>query len=352
MIYILSYLMFGISALVTVSRQWNLSKPIAFIVLGFCTILASARGDVGTDTFAYEALVGVYTQSTSWIGIEPGFIAYVRFAELTIENDVIVTRGLSLIFCALLLVFCWRASRDELFVLLIYFAPNYFFQMSMNGLRIGIATVALLCAVQLFRRGRNRHAIIYAVLGVAFHVSIIFAIVLMTLTLVKVSRAKSLFIPITAAMLVLGLVISVQGYVSDKVDDYTIIASPGIFSGASPIGRILVIILAAASLPIERAEKKWIFATIVIATIVSYVMSTQSYAGLRLLEMIASVVPFLILMKVVPSAHLNHRFCLGLAFAGILGGLNTLRVFFASPNFGGAPFVPYHFLNETIINRG
>lgn len=352
MIYTFSYMMFGLSALFSVSRQWRLTKVFTFIVLIFCTILAFARGDVGTDTFAYESLVTVFAQSTSWIGIEPGFIAYVRLAENISDNTVLITRGLSLIFCGLTLIFCMRASRDELFVMLAYFAPNYFFQMSMNGLRIGIATVAFLCAVQLIRRGRKLHALVYLGLAVAFHVSIVFAIVLLSFTLIKVSRARSLIIPVMGLVLTLGIIAVAQEYISDKASAYTEIVSPGLFSGLSPIARIFLIVMAAFSLPLAAAEKKWTFATILLATLLSYAMSTQSYAGLRFLEIIASVVPFLLLMKLDPSTPLNRRFCLGLAIAGMLGGLNTLRGFYASQGLGGAPFVPYHFLNETILNRG
>ncbi|WP_243614342.1 EpsG family protein [Shimia aestuarii] len=352
MIYTFSYMVLGLSALVSVSRQWRLAKALAFIVLALCTILAFARGDVGTDTLAYESLVTVFVQSTGWIGIEPGFIAYVRLAENISDNTVLITRGISLIFGGLTLIFCIRASRDELFVMLAYFAPNYFFQMSMNGLRIGIATVAFLCAVQLIRRGRKMHAMVYLGVAVAFHVSIVFAIVLMSFTLIKVSRARSLMMPVMALVLTLGLVAVAQEYIGDKVGAYTEIVSPGLFSGLSPIARIFVIVMAALSLPLAAAEKKWAFATILLATLLSYAMSTQSYAGLRFLEIIASVVPFLFLMKLDQSTPLNRRFCLGLTIAGILGGLNTLRGFYASQGLGGAPFIPYHFFNETIINRG
>lgn len=352
MIYTFSYVMFGLSALISVSRQWRLTKVFAFIVLTFCTILAFARGDVGTDTLAYESLVTTFAQSTSWIGIEPGFIAYVRLAEIISDNTVLITRGLSLIFCGLTLIFCMRASRDELFVMLAYFAPNYFFQMSMNGLRIGIATVAFLCAVQLIRRGRKMHAIFYLGVAVAFHFSILLAIVLMSFMLISLLRARSLMIPVMGLLLSLGLLYVAQEYIDDKVGAYTEIVSPGLFSGLSPIARIFLIVMAALSLPLIAAEKKWIFATILLVTLLSYAISTQSYAGLRFLEIIASVVPFLLLMKLDPSTPLNRRFCLGVTIAGILGGLNTLRGFYASPGFGGAPFVPYHFLNETIINRG
>lgn len=352
MIYTFSYIVLGLSALVSVSRQWRLTKAFAFIVLSFCTILAFARGDVGTDTLAYESLVTVFAQSTGWIGIEPGFIAYVRLADFISDNTILIARGLSLIFGGLILIFCMRASRDELFVMLAYFAPNYFFQMSMNGLRIGIATVAFICAVQLIRRGRKMHAMVYLGVALAFHVSIVFAIVLMSFTVIKVSRARSMMIPAISFVLTLGIIAVAQEYIGDKVDAYTEIVSPGLFSGLSPIARIFLIVMAAWSLPLVAAEKKWVFATILLATLLSYAMSTQSYAGLRFLEMIASVVPFLYLMKLDQSTPLNRRFCLGLTIAGILGGLNTLRGFYASQGIGGAPFIPYHFLNETIINRG
>lgn len=352
MIYAVSYLMLGFSALLAVSRQRSAIKPVALVIIGFFTFLAVARGDIGTDTLAYESLANIYLNGNIWVGIEPGFIAYVRFAGLLSDNIVLITRGLSLVFFALILIFLWRASTDEVFVLLVYFAPNYLFQMSMNGLRIGIATAAFLCAVQLFRRGRNRHAIIYLALAMTFHVSIMFAILLMAFARLQFSDARSLFVPVIGLSLALVVAISAQAYLEGKVVDYTTIVSPSFFSGISPVARILVIVVAATSLPILRVDKRWLFATILLATLMAYGMATTSYAGLRLLEIIASVVPFLLLMRIAPSTPLNRRFCLGLALAGFLGGLNTLRAFFGSANMGGAPFVPYHFLNNTIISRG
>lgn len=352
MIYVASHLMFALAALVIASRQSRHGRLITILVFGFCTIISFARGNIGTDTLAYESLVNVYSLGNSWTGIEPGFIAYVRIAEMISNNTVLLTRGLSLIFGALLLVFCLRASRDELFVIVAYFAPNYFFQMSMNGLRIGIATAAFLCAVQLFRRGNKYHAIFYTALGIAFHVSLLFAFTIMAFIQIKASRAKSLLIPMSGLLLSVGLMIAAQGYLLDKFGDYTIIVSPGIFSGLSPVGRILIIVMSAIYLPIVVSEKKWLFFVLLVATALSYATSTISYAGLRFLEIIASVAPFLILLKIDRTNKINRRFWMGLALAGFLGGTNTLRSLFGSVNLGGAPFVPYHFLNDAIISRG
>ena len=344
--------MFALAALVAASRQSKHGRLVTISVFGFCTILSFARGNIGTDTLAYESLVNVYSLGNSWTGIEPGFIAYVRIAEMISDNAVLLTRGLSLIFGALLLAFCLRASRDELFFIVAYFAPNYFFQMSMNGLRIGIATAAFLCAVQLFRRGSKYHAMFYTALGIAFHVSLIFAFVILAFTQIKVSRSKSLFIPIFGLLLSVGLMIATQGYLLDKFGDYTTITSPGIFSGLSPVVRILIIVFSAIYLPIIASEKKWIFFVLLVATALSYATSTISYAGLRFLEIIASVAPFMILLKVDRSSKINRRFWMGLALAGFLGGTNILRGIFGSVNLGGAPFVPYHLLNDSIISRG
>ena len=352
MIYGLPYLMLGLATLIAISRQREWTKPVAFVVLGFFAVLAVARGDVGTDTLTYETLVGVYIEETGWIGIEPGFIAYVRLAHLVTDNAVLITRGLSLVFFALILIFLWRASRDETFVLLAYFAPIYLVQMSMNGLRIGIATAAFVCAMQLFRRGRNRNAVAYLVLAISFHVSIVFAIVLMALTRIEISRAKTLFLPVLGLMAAMIVAITAQGYLEDKVTDYATIVSPGVFSGLSPVGRILIILFSAVTLPISRADKRWMLVTILTATVISYGVAINSYGGLRLLEIIASVAPSLLLMRIDPSTPLNRRFRLGLALAGLLGGLNTLRGMFASANLEGSPFVPYNFLTEAIISRG
>ena len=206
--------------------------------------------------------------------------------------------------------------------------------------------------MQLFRRDRLIHGLIYIGLAISFHVSIAFAFLLLTFSRIQVSRSRSLYIPILGMLISIVLAVVAQGYLGDKVADYTTLQSPGLFSGLSPVGRILIIVFSAGSLPILRADKRWLFTLILTATAFSYGLATFSYAGLRLLEIIASVVPFLFLLPIPPSTSVNRRFRLGLALAGFLGGINTLRGLLASISLPGTPFVPYNFLNETILSRG
>ena len=98
MIYVSSYALLALTALITLSRQWASVKIVGTVVVAFFAFLAIARGDVGTDTNVYERLVRTYIEWRIWIGIEPGFIAYVRIANLVSNNEILITRGLSAIF--------------------------------------------------------------------------------------------------------------------------------------------------------------------------------------------------------------------------------------------------------------
>lgn len=352
MIYILVQVAYLFNGLVAFSKQRMVLKKLAIIVTVGVAILAICRGDVGTDTTVYETLVERIMNGNLWVTIEPGFTTYVYLSKIFTDNSVLITRGLSAVFFLLILIYLWRATYDEVAVLMLYFAPNYFLQLSMNGLRIGIATAAFLVALQFFRRSNNLRSLCFASFGTTFHISIIFAIILAVSSRLEVTRLRGAIVPLISILLITYVGIIAQNYILQKTEDYTTITSPGGLSGLSPVGRIFIMIAFASHLRFSHGRKLWFFMITVSVTLVSYYLSFYSYAGLRFLEIIASVLPFLLLLNFVPSNYIDRKFCAGLILAGFLGGANVTIGMFESAHSAGTPFVPYHFLTNAIIDRG
>lgn len=305
-----------------------------------CT--AVLRGSVGTDTLNYEAMVAAFRSTAALPALEPGFALLLGLAALVFKSDVLAIRFVSLVFVLLLLVFAARADRDELLTLFGYIVPAFFFQYSMNGLRIGLASALFLLAIQCSRRGQRNGFGVLSLSAISFHYSIAVSI-LVTLAIEKrwLSRGGIGLLAI-AAVVSSAFVYLNQGYFVDKLALYAAFEPPGAWSGASKIAPVAVLLVGVllSSLPIAERLKLLAVGGGLCASFMA--VASFSYAGLRFLDLLAFLVPLMILVKFA-----QHRMALdgamraALLAAGVLAGAGMLLGFASSRGVGEAPFLPY-----------
>jgi len=98
---------------------------VAILLLGFIAIF---RGSVGTDTSAYEHIFDALRTLFGYDGYEPGFSILVWMLSWFTESNVVLVRLVSVLFVFGLIIYILRSDEDELFILLAYFLPVFFYQ--------------------------------------------------------------------------------------------------------------------------------------------------------------------------------------------------------------------------------
>lgn len=332
-------LYYALATGVLAGYRGKVAAVLSVLVLGFIAIF---RGDVGTDTADYEVMVSDIRSTSERRGIEPGFAGLVSALGWVIASDGVVVRLLAVCFVIGLLVFIWRADRDEMFFLLAYFLPSSFYSYSMNALRIGLATVFFLFAIQFARRRLDLRAICSFFVGWAFHFSLVLSA---AYTVVAAKFVRGFMLAVLGAFsAVFGAVIAIEywGYFVQKIAAYSDMPPPGELSGLGPVVTLLVVVAGGYLSELKRKSRIRFLVLSLVAVFLSFWLSRYTYAGLRLLDLLTVAVPGgLLLMHGREAVAFNDRVTSSLVLAGGLGAAAMLRGFVLSAREGGTPWIPY-----------
>lgn len=310
--------------------------------------------DSGTDLVAYESIVGsLYHLDTLPLSdYEPGFLVLSSILLQVTGSEVWSVRCISAVLLLLLVLYLARADMDETDVLALYFVPFFLFPYGMNAIRTGLAMAFLLLAWQALRRRRILQAVLVSSLAVSFHYSIVLPILLLFANELSRPNWRVFLAFLTILFAIMGLLIAYYSHVEEKFTLYQNFQSPSIFSGVS---RFLILLFLYAcilftTLP-PTAKRRMVFPLLVLPCFCQ-AAAWFSYAGLRLLDLVAFVAPLLVLRQY--DHHLmkpDRLFRKALFLAGLAGAFVSFRNFVA--DYGGrltgtsTPFLPY----RTIFHR-
>lgn len=309
----------------------------------------------GTDTF------GIYEQMLSSLlsgeiegflsGWEPGFLLLSELLLAVTHSEVITLRVIGLLFVILLSVAYIRADKEEQKVIFLYLLPVFGYQLGMNAVRFGLAFALLFLGWQQLRRGKFGQFVFYGFLSVLFHYSALLAFFLLLLQDLKLKDYRVLF---GLWVVVLGssfLLVSRQDYFESKLLLYVSYESPSIFSGLSRSFAVGVVLLGFAFSGGILRRKGTLLLGIATLTVAGQVLAMFTYAGLRVLDIVAASVPLMLLRWFDRAGQTPGRaYWLGLALAGMAGCYFAYRNFLS--DYDGqltgtlTPFLPY----RTIFN--
>jgi hypothetical protein len=319
----------------------------ALLVLFVLAMIAFLRGRVGTDTLNYEKMLLGFVSGYTWDGREPGFVLLGWLLAHITPSIEIAVRAVSFVFFFLLAWFVLRSDRNERDFLLLYVLPVFAYNYSMNALRAALAFCFVLLAVQALRREGKAKAIGLGAVGLTFHYSALVPLVYLGLAQRSWLRLANLawagmLVSMSGAVLVFA-----QTYFMDKVSAYTDFHRPSALSGLSILVP-LALLLTGVALGRLPKEEKWKLLILACAALAfAWVVTQYTYAGLRVLDLLAYAIPFSVLM-----AYSQHglRFERGtwaaMLIAGLLSVAATYNRFLAGYGEGRAPWLPY----ETWIN--
>ncbi len=321
------------------------ARLLALAVLLLLGGLAVFRGQVGTDTFAYEKAVFDPERMT---GIEPGFQLIIFLLKSLVADPVFVIRAITAIFTLLMCWFVWQADDDELFFVMSFIIPIFFYSFSMNVLRMGLASAVFLIALQFDRKKQIHRAVLLAFMSFLFHYSMIFAILYLWLVDEKISGKYRVIGTFSLIVAVLLLVIMNEAYFATKFQNYALIEPPGMLSGLSRV--ILCVILLGgvwlSSLPRPEIHRLVLWTLLFMG--VFWGVTRISYAGLRMLDLLVFVLAVAIMRAYGRMAQpVDRSVRASWLLAGVVGAAGVYRNMLQESFWSNSPWLPYH----TVFDR-
>lgn len=318
---------------------------ISVVALGLIAVL---RGQTGTDTAAYETISSIVRTGNlhAW-GAEPVFNLILRLLQLAGLDDVLTVRGLSVVEVLLLVVYAVRSTQDQRYFLLALFMPAFFYQYTMNTLRIGLASIIFLLSVQSFTRsGRaNASAIGIGVTALSFHYTAVFLPAFLASTLRKWSSRSILVVVGLFALGVITVLLISPGYIHQRLANYSNFEVTSALSGISNLVLIFLTLLALHASALPAAPKKRIAIASIALGITFIGITHVTYAGLRLLELLDFALPVALLAThEIAGVHFNVTTKKYLLVAGVAATLFIFRHYVNEPTTVPSPFLPYRLL--------
>lgn len=343
MIYLFGWFILLITLLLTALSGYK-TRLFAVMALLFFLVISVSRGAVGTDTDTYEYLVGQLMGGLSWAGMEPGFVLMSWAFAIVTGSAFVAIRLVSVVIFLIMFVYLFHSDKNEKFLLLSYMLPAFVYQYTLNGLRIGVAAMLLMLAVQHVRRSHKVSGLLLATTALFFHYSSLVSLVFIWASQTRWVKASNICIVplVTAVVLVIFSINS--DYFLAKFLLYQTSESPSSFSGLGKVAVILLLIFGVfvSKLPnVERLKLIFLGGGFVV---VFWALSSISYAGLRFLDLISFAFPLAILLT-FSRCELNFDRSIKVVFilAGLLAAFTSYRNFISEEGVGPSPFMPYHF---------
>jgi hypothetical protein len=329
-------------------KNYNFHKSILILVL-FAFLLPAIlvvvlRGNIGTDTLQYlrhfESLaVEGYIDS-----YEPGFNYFTAFINLFGFNDHfdVAIVGFLTIF---LLVKSFSNSRESVFLFIFILFPIFFYELSMNTLRAGLAFALSAIAVDSLDRKKNLKFVVFALLSIFTQYSS-FLIILFFLVFKLEKKYLIGLLVLVAIILTFGLSFFADNlsYLYNKQDAYKDIISPSGISGLAPLILFLLIFTSFVVYTFDTRSNALLILLLVFE-VLSFLLAKISYAGLRF--QLLFLFALILLIKQEQELITNKRpFFKIMLILGLIGFVLTMRNITAINDDFEASFVPYQFFWE------
>lgn len=317
-------------------------RAFGVLIICFFAGVAVLRGATGTDTQAYESIFSSFLTGDTSVGLEPGFAILGFLVSDLLGSAELGVRAVSALFYVLVFFYYVRADRNEGFYFLAYLVPAYFYSYSMNVLRLGIASIVFLLAVQALRRCRLFAAGSTMLAAVSFHYSILFSIgFLGVIFFARIGFFRLLFV-----FLAVILFFYFSGdYIALKIGVYSDFEANEKYSGLS---KVLVVLIFVVGVFFSRipAPSRWRIGVLsVFFLMFSVWIAMFSYAGLRLLDLVAFVLPVVIVFAHSRSGvDFNWEVKSAFLLSGLASAGAVYRGFLGEEGVGESPFLPYELM--------
>jgi EpsG family len=311
---------------------WVACLPMLFLIL--------ARGMVGVDTATYVQGVDMIRESGTLIFMfEPLFELLVLFLSRLIENShtVVILIGLLTIMTLLLSANRLEFKRPVLFSLMV--VPYFLLEMTMNGLRYGLAfSILVVAAIYITQR---RQLVFVALASVAAMIQVTSIFLSAGLWLLLEGRLRTfIFVIVLSGLAFLGF----DDYLMGKINAQSDLQSESFFAGAAPLMMNALSLWGFWKNRQMRQEAAPQIMLLLGFCIFSFFLAKFYYAGLRM-QMLCLFLTYLFFATLSRQKSIvwGRKTVLFLLAAAILGTGFRLKNFYDYADLDESPFAPYHF---------
>lgn len=342
MVYIVGWLSMFLTTFLFPIKGWKL---FGFLVLLYCGFIAFFRADVGTDTTSYIAIFDAIRLGGPIAFNEFGFYLLAKSLLMIFADPIIAVKAVSLIFFILLGIFFLKADKNESFLFISYLLPAFSYAYSMNALRIGIAfSIFILIFQSISKHEYSIKKWKYLFIPVFFHYSIFIFPVLMYIYNTKWLSSRFFIGILFISFIFVFFIFFYEDYFVIKTALYSNYSAPSVFSGARSILPIIIILIGTLCGKLLLIDKFKVVITSLMLIILAMIMTQFTYAGLRVLDLLSSIIPLIILFF-YQQQKINFDIFLriSLILAGAIYATATYFGFVGEYGNGSSPFLPYHF---------
>lgn len=315
------------------------------VALAPMLVLISGRGLVGVDSAFYVQQFDAIRYAGLFAGgFEPGFALLVYLLTSLISDSLYILVLLGTVTAILMVVAAFLLERAPI-IFLMLIMPYFMFDMTMNGLRYGMAFSLVALGFALRKRSEM---LFLTCIGLAATIQVSSLALAAGAWALLEARFKTLVgVAIIGGMSYYFF----GGYLSDKISVNADLAALGGYSGLVPLVIALLTLAAAATNRDYLAEMRLPLLALLTIQLVAFGMARYFYAGLR----VQSLLIFMTyIVLTVSFARGNYKIettrpamVLMLLVAILSTGLR-LKNFRDEAGFGLSPFAPYYFANELV----
>lgn len=362
MVYVVGWFLLYLLLYLDSYAKGRYLRNTSIVILSIISLIPVLRGSTGTDTTSYLALIDKIGHSQAPTFVEPGFGLFVLISDYFGFTPELTIRVFAACFCLLLIVLVVTSNSRVRFYLLAYLLPLFFYNFSMNAIRLGMGWIILMYGVLWFLDGRKVLGISVALLALMFHYSLFIALLILIgfECLCKVSQLtpspkiklrRFAYVSITAlfaAFLCLYVFrhYDLSIYFEAKTLDYSNSEAPSPYSGLRYLIQIVLLTFALLYFKQPKRVKINAFLVPLIFLLLGFSYSGGSYAFLRVIELVVLAYSLILLRLCTENSRFGYS-AFGQAWivaAGLIGSAITLREFFQAYGLGSSPFLPYQLL--------
>lgn len=341
--YLVTYLIFLICFFAgAITDRLRLFAIIAFIPMFY---LISARGVVGVDSAFYIRLFdNIRYQGPLAGGFEPGFSFLIASLTKIFPDSFDILIILGCFTSIIMLIAAFVLERKPILFLTIV-VPFFMFDMTMNGLRYGLAfSIVAVGATGLIYQKRWIF-LVCTILAVSIQVSSILVAV-GAWALIE-SKIKTFIVIAIFAVLTTFFF---RDYLGDKASANSDLAAPGGTAGLVPyIITILIIVAVCLDKRIFQNMRIPLLGIAAMQT-AAFAMARYYYAGLRMEGVILFMLYIVLTVRFARLDYLpKYRPIITLFFtAAVMSSALRLKNFSDEQSQGDSPFAPYYFAEEVV----
>lgn len=299
--------------------------------------LVLLKGNVGSDTGVYLDIVERIANSSvsfSDIEVEIGFFFLVKSILIIISDERLIVNIISALI-AIYLIYTFSKTKISILVFMSLVFSIFYFDMTMNGLRYGLAFILAKNSSDEFDQKNKKIAVVLAATAISIQISSFMLLILLRMR----------FFTKTDLIILIGFISGFFYLLSDKLlFKYLMYAESNAPDGYSGLLPLLISLTLISSIYFITGKIAKYPIILLVFELLSFYLTSFTYAGLRFqLLVLFSIFCWLTTLEFSSTLAIK-KIAFVFIIIGIVGFVGKMRNFESEKTDSGSPFIPYHFI--------